>query len=93
MKKNKENAKFVLTTIRNKEESKAHVNVSDVKFLEENRVDIIHLGFLFCKGCDGSGSFLGQSMFVADEQALIDFPAMREHPDGDFPHVITDSIK
>lgn len=32
-------------------------------------------------------------MFAADEQALIDFLAMREHPDGDFPRVITDSIK
>lgn len=64
------------------------------QFLEESYINIIYMGFLFfCKGCDGSGSFLGQSMFAADEQALIDFHAMREHPDGDFPHVITDSIK
>lgn len=28
-----------------------------------------------------------------DEQALIDFLAMSEHLDEDFPHVITGSIK
>lgn len=62
-------------------------------FWKKTIYDIIYLGFLFCKGCAGSGSFLGQSMFAADDQALIDFLAMREHPDGDFPHVTSDSIK
>lgn len=89
MKKNNGNAKSVLSAIRNTVERKAHVNVSE--FLEESHINIINVGFLFCKSWDGSGSFLGQSMFAADEQALIDF--LREHPDGDFPRVITDSIK